>query len=146
MGEEVTRIAFICVENAGRSQMAAAFAEDKVRADGAAIEVLSGGTAPAESVHPEVIGVMREVGVDLTRRRPQEISEEKAETADIIITMGCSAERVCPATWRGDSRDWDLPEPKGRSVEQIRAIRDRIRTRVHELFLEIGAAPDGREV
>jgi Protein-tyrosine-phosphatase len=85
MGEEVTRIAFICVENAGRSQMAAAFAEEKVRADGAAIEVLSGGTAPAESVHPEVIGVMREVGVDLTRRRPQEISEEKAETADIII-------------------------------------------------------------
>lgn len=146
MGEVVTRIAFVCVENAGRSQMAAAFAAEAVSASGDAVEVLSGGTAPAETVHPEVITVMQEVGVDLTGRRPREISKAETGTADVVVTMGCSAEGVCPATWRGDSRDWDLPDPKGQPVEEVRAIRDRIETLVDDLLREVRTAADGREV
>ena len=146
MGEESTRIAFVCVENAGRSQMAAAFAQASVDAGEHTVDVLSGGTAPAEAVHPEVISVMQERGIDLTGQDPREISKAQTGSADIVVTMGCSAEGVCPATWRGDSRDWDLPDPKGRPVEEVRAIRDRIETLVGELLGEVSAAADGREV
>ena len=146
MGEETTRIAFVCVENAGRSQMAAAFARASVDAGEHTVDVLSGGTAPAEAVHPEVISVMQERGIDLTGHEPREISKAQTGSADIVVTMGCSAAGVCPATWRGDSRDWDLPDPKGRPVEEVRAIRDRIETRVGELLEEVSAAADGREV
>ena len=110
------------------------------------IEVLSGGTAPAEAVHPEVISVMQERGIDLTRHEPRAISKAQTGSADIVVTMGCSAEGVCPATWRGDSRDWDLPDPKGRDVEEVRAIRDRIEALVDELLAEVRPAVDGREV
>ncbi|PNW61077.1 UNVERIFIED_CONTAM: ArsC family transcriptional regulator [Euhalothece sp. KZN 001] len=146
MGEEPTRIAFVCVENAGRSQMAAAFAMDALDGTSDRIEVLSGGTAPAEAVHPEVISVMQERGIDLTRHEPRAISKAQTGSADIVVTMGCSAEGVCPATWRGDSRDWDLPDPKGRDVEEVRAIRDRIEALVDELLAEVRPAVDGREV
>jgi protein-tyrosine-phosphatase len=146
MGEEPTRIAFVCVENAGRSQMAAAFAMDALDGTSDRIEVLSGGTAPAEAVHPEVISVMQERGIDLTRHEPRAISKAQTGSADIVVTMGCSAEGVCPATWRGDSRDWDLPDPKGRDVEEVRAIRDRIEALVDALLAEIRPAVDGREV
>jgi len=146
MGEEPTRIAFVCVENAGRSQMAAAFAMDALDGTSDRIEVLSGGTAPAEAVHPEVISVMQERGIDLTRHEPRAISKAQTGSADIVVTMGCSAEGVCPATWRGDSRDWDLPDPKGRDVEEVRAIRDCIEALVDELLAEVRPAVDGREV
>ena len=146
MGEEPTRIAFVCVENAGRSQMAAAFAMGALDGTSDRIEVLSGGTAPAEAVHPEVISVMQERGIDLSRHEPRAISKAQTGSADIVVTMGCSAEGVCPATWRGDSRDWDLPDPKGRDVEEVRAIRDRIEALVDELLAEVRPAVDGREV
>jgi len=142
----MTRVAFVCVENAGRSQMAAAFAHAAVEAGVTSVEVISGGTAPAEAVHPEVITVMQEVGIDLSRNEPRSIGRTETGTADIVVTMGCSAEGICPAHWEGDSRDWDLPDPKGKSIDAVRKIRDQIQQRVQALLTEIDAGEQGREV
>jgi arsenate reductase (thioredoxin) len=131
------KVAFVCVQNAGRSQMSAAFAERKAKETADSIEVLTGGTQPADSVHEEVIDVMEEVGVDLSNRTPQEITPENLQNCDYIITMGCSAEGVCPATWSGENRDWGLDDPHGKDVEEVREIRDEIETRVEALFDEL---------
>jgi Protein-tyrosine-phosphatase len=146
MEDEMTRVAFVCVENAGRSQMAAAFAHAAVEAGVTSVEVISGGTAPAEAVHPEVITVMQEVGIDLSRNEPGSIGRTETGTADIVVTMGCSAEGICPARWDGDSRDWDLPDPKGKSIDAVRKIRDQIQQRVQALLTEIDDGEQGREV
>ena len=146
MRDEITHIAFVCVENAGRSQMAAAFAQAAVDDGGMSVGVISGGTAPAAAVHPEVITVMQEVGIDLSCSEPQSISREETGRADIVVTMGCSVEGICPARWEGDSRDWDLPDPKGKSIDAVRQIRDQIHRRVQALLMEVDADWQGREV
>jgi protein-tyrosine-phosphatase len=146
MEDEMTRVAFVCVENAGRSQMAAAFAEATIDPGAGSIEVISGGTAPAATVHPEVVSVMQEVGIDLSPNEPRSISRTETATADIVVTMGCSAEGICPAHWDGDSRDWDLPDPKGKPIDVVRDIRDQIQQRVQALLTEIDAGGQGREV
>lgn len=148
-----TRVAFVCVENAGRSQMAAALAE-RERIDRGlddAIDIHSGGTRPADAVHDAVVEAMADfdldldldVGVDLSDARPREISQADLRDVDVIVTMGCSAEGICPAMWEGDARDWDLTDPKGRSLEEVRAIRDEIATRVESLFDEMEAEVTG---
>lgn len=93
-------VAFVCVQNAGRSQMAAAFAERECEIqDGVgSIEIVTGGTQPADSVHQEVIDVMQEIGIDLNNRTPQEITPEELQNCEYVITVGCSAESVCPVT------------------------------------------------
>ncbi|MFW6382927.1 MAG: low molecular weight phosphatase family protein [Haloferacaceae archaeon] len=134
-----TKIAFVCVQNAGRSQMATAFAE-RARADHEAddeIEIVTGGTQPADHVHPEVVEVMREKGFDLSDRTPREVTPEDLRSMDLVITMGCSAEGVCPAAWNGESRDWDLDDPDGQGLDAVRAIRDDIERRVDALFTEL---------
>jgi len=137
-----TNIAFVCVQNAGRSQMATAFAE-QARSEHdaeAEIEIETGGTDPADHVHPEVVDVMNEKGIDLSGRTPKAVTPDDLRAMDLVITMGCSAEGVCPAAWNGESRDWDLDDPDGQGLDSVRAIRDDIEHRVDELFDELLAA------
>ena len=133
------RVAFVCVQNAGRSQMSLAFAEREVERRGLEgdVELLSGGTRPADGVHDEVVSVMSEAGFDLSDRTPREVTPDELRDVDLVITMGCSATDVCPATWGGESRDWDLDDPHGENPERVAEIRDEIETRVRALFDEI---------
>jgi protein-tyrosine-phosphatase len=142
--EEPITVAFVCVQNAGRSQMAAAFAERERdrRGLGERIDVRTGGTDPADHVHEEVATVLSEVDISVADRTPREIDREELRDVDMVLTMGCSAEGVCPATWRGDARDWDLDDPDGKPVAEVRAIRDDIESRVVTLFDEL--FDDGR--
>jgi len=122
-------VIFACVHNAGRSQMAAAFfntAADPLRA-----RALSAGTEPAAHVHPEVIQVMRELGIDLSRALPTRLTPALAAGASLLITMGCG--ETCPVVPGLRRDDWALSDPKGQSVEQVRKIRDEIRARVRRL-------------
>ncbi len=123
------RVIFACVHNAGRSQMAAAFFN--ALADPARAEATSAGTQPGERVHPEVVDVMREVGIDLTARRPQRLTEELARTASLLVTMGCGDECPCIPGLRRD--DWPLRDPKGLPIDHVRQIRDDVRQRVARL-------------
>ncbi|WP_424007553.1 low molecular weight phosphatase family protein [Haloferax denitrificans] len=134
-----TRVAFVCVQNAGRSQMATAFArrERDERGVGDRIEVVTGGTDPADHVHDEVVAVMGEAGFDLADETPRAIHQDEIMGVDIVVTMGCSAEGICPMTWRGDARDWDLDDPDGQDLDAVRAIRDDIEGRVSALFDEL---------
>ncbi len=139
MSEEPVRVAFVCVENAGRSQMAAAFAREQVadrELDGQ-IQIESGGTEPADHVHEVVVEAMAECGIDLGEQTPSRIARETIMAMDYVVTMGCSAEDVCPATWRGDSRDWGLDDPAGRPLAAVREIRDEIEERVVALLDEV---------
>lgn len=126
-------VLFVCVGNAGRSQMAEAFfnhlAEGKARAT-------SAGTNPASEVSPTVIQAMNEVGIDISSNRPKKLIMEMLDKADKVITMGCGAENVCPATFV-ETEDWELEDPKGQSIEKIREIRDQIKTRVEKLIKEM---------
>lgn len=125
---------FVCLHNAGRSQMSAALFE---RAAAGRHHALSAGTTPAERVHPEVVEVMREPGfeVDLSDHKPQLLTHELAEQADVVVTMGCGDE--CPYIPGKRYLDWDLPDPKGRPISEVRATRDEIARRVHGLVAEL---------
>ena len=123
---------FVCLHNAGRSQMSAALFE---RAAAGRHRALSAGTTPAERVHPEVVEVMRELGVDLAGRTPQPLTRELAERADVVVTMGCGDE--CPYIPGKRYVDWDLPDPKGRPIAEVRAVRDDIARRVDDLLAEL---------
>jgi arsenate reductase len=127
-------VLFVCLHNAGRSQMSAALLE---RQAGGRHRALSAGTTPGERVHPEVVEVMRELGVDLSDRRPQLLSSELAEQADVIVTMGCGDQ--CPYVPGKRYIDWDLPDPKGRPIAEVRAIRDDIASRMSALIAELDA-------
>jgi arsenate reductase (thioredoxin) len=124
---------FVCLHNAGRSQMSAALFE---RAAGGRHRALSAGTTPAERAHPEVVEVMRELDIDLADRTPQKLTRELAEQADVVVTMGCGDE--CPVIPGTRYIDWDLPDPKGRPIDEVRAIRDDIAGRVKELATLLG--------
>jgi arsenate reductase (thioredoxin) len=119
-------IIFACVHNAGRSQMAAAFASRSPN-----VRAISAGTEPAERVHPEVVDVMREVGIDLAAARPQKLTTELAQQADLLITMGCGDK--CPYVPGLPIEDWPLEDPKGKPIERVREIRDEIQRRVERL-------------
>ena len=126
---------FVCLHNSGRSQMSAPLFE---RAAGGRHRALSAGTTPAERVHPEVVEVMREVGVDLSARTPVGLTHELAERADVVVTMGCGDE--CPYVPGKRYVDWDLEDPKGRPLDEVRATRDDIARRVDALVRELDAA------
>ncbi|MEX2660534.1 MAG: arsenate reductase ArsC [Vicinamibacterales bacterium] len=126
------KIIFACVRNAGRSQMAAAWFNHL--ADPAGARATSAGTSPAERVHPEVLDVMNEVGIDLSSARPQKLTEDLARDADLLVTMGCGDE--CPYVPGLAVEDWPLEDPKGKPVERVREIRDEIRARVEALLRE----------
>jgi arsenate reductase len=126
----MTRVVFACVHSAGRSQMAAAFFNQL--ADTSRVRAVAAGTQPAERVHPEVIETMREVGADLSAARPQLLDDELARDTALLVTMGCG--EACPYVPGLDRDEWALPDPKGRAVEDVRAIRDDIRRRVEALI------------
>ncbi|HLG59647.1 MAG TPA: arsenate reductase ArsC [Vicinamibacterales bacterium] len=123
-------VIFACVHNAGRSQMAAAFFNQL--ADSASAHAVSAGTNPGDRVHPEVIAVMRESGIDLSAAVPRKLTSELAAGAEMLITMGCGDE--CPVVPGVRRDDWPLDDPKGRSLAEVRRIRDEIRNRVAELL------------
>jgi len=124
------RILFACIHNAGRSQMAAAWFN--ALADRSLAEGISPGTAPGPRVHPEVLEAMREVGIDLATAQPRFLSDELAASAHMLITMGCG--EACPAVPGLRRDDWPLEDPKGKSVERVRAIRDEVKRRVEALL------------
>ncbi len=130
----MSTVLFVCLHNAGRSQMSQALFE---RAAAGRHTALCAGTAPGERVHPEVIEVMRELDIDLTDRKPQLLTRELAEQADLVITMGCGDS--CPYLPGKRYLDWDLPDPKGRPTDEVRATRDEIARRVTRLIAELEA-------
>lgn len=127
---------FVCLHNAGRSQMSQALFE---RAAAGRHSALSAGTTPGERVHPEVVEVMRELGIDLSERKPQLLTVELAQQADVVVTMGCGD--ACPYLPGKRFLDWDLPDPKGRPIEEVRATRDEIARRVRALSDELDRLP-----
>jgi arsenate reductase len=123
-------VIFACVHNAGRSQMAAAFFNEL--SNPAVAQAVSAGTRPGERVHPEVVEVMREAGIDLSNQKPRLLTRELAAGANLLITMGCGDE--CPVVPGLRRDDWPLADPKGQPTERVREIRDDIRERVSELL------------
>ena len=121
-------VLFLCRQNAGRSQMAQAFFERLAPADHVGV---SGGSAPAAAVHPGVVQVMREVGIDLSAARPQRLTVELAQTAGLLVTMGCG--ESCPFIPGLERLDWPIADPKGQPTERVREIRNEIRARVRHL-------------
>lgn len=136
---ETICIAFVCVQNAGRSQMAYAFAQRELETRDLAdeIDLITGGTRPADHVHDEVVEAMADAGLDITDRTPREVTFEDLQASDYVITMGCAASDVCPAGWAGENRDWDLADPDGKSSVAVATIRDEIERRVCSLFDEL---------
>jgi protein-tyrosine-phosphatase len=124
------KVIFACVHNAGRSQMSAAFFNQM--ADPAQAHAISAGTQPATQVHPVVVDVMREVGIDLSAATPQKLTAELAATAQMLITMGCGDE--CPYIPGLEREDWPLPDPKGKDIATVRITRDEIAQRVRHLL------------
>jgi arsenate reductase len=128
-------VLFVCLHNAGRSQMSQALFE---RAAGGRHTALSAGTTPAERVHPEVLAVMGELGIDLSDRRPRLLTRELAARADLVVTMGCGD--ACPYIPGKRYVDWDLPDPSGRPLTEVRATREEIQRRVAALLAELDAS------
>jgi arsenate reductase len=121
-------VLFLCLPNAGRSQMSAALFD---REAGGHHTALSAGTTPAERIYPEVVEAMHELGIDLSNRQPQLLTRELAEEADVVVTMGCGD--ACPYIPGKRYIDWNLPDPKGRPLDEVRATRDDIARRVEQL-------------
>jgi arsenate reductase len=134
MSEKRPEILFVCVHNAGRSQMAAALLEELA---GNRVGVSSAGTQPIEEIHAPVVEAMRERGIDLADRRPARLRDEAVRDADVVITMGCGDE--CPYYPGKRYEDWDVADPSGRPVEDVRTIRDDIESRVRALLEQLGA-------
>jgi len=126
-------VLFVCVGNSGRSQMAEAFLNHFAKGQARAI---SAGTEPASTVDPTVIKVMKEVGIDISGNKPKALTPEMIDQANLVITMGCSAEAACPASWV-ETRDWALEDPKDKPIEKVREIRDEIKAMVVMLLKEI---------
>ncbi|HSD77169.1 MAG TPA: arsenate reductase ArsC [Solirubrobacteraceae bacterium] len=131
----MSHVLFVCLHNAGRSQMSRALFE---RAAGGRHTADSAGTTPGDRVHPEVVEAMRELGVELADRRPRRLTTELAQRADVVVTMGCGDQ--CPYIPGKRYVDWDLPDPKGRPLDEVRATRDDIAARVEALVAELDAA------
>ena len=127
-------VLFVCLHNAGRSQMSLPLFE---RAAEGRHTATSAGTEPAERVHPEVVDVMREIGIDLAARRPRLLTRELADQADVVVTMGCGDQ--CPYIPGKRYLDWDLTDPRGQSLDEVRGTRDEIASRVRTLVAGLDA-------
>lgn len=131
MAKQKDSLLFVCVENAGRSQMAEAFAKKQ------GLEAFSAGTMPSSKVNPVVVEAMKEEGIDISSNTPKMLTAEMIEQAALVVTMGCSVEEVCPrpmlAKMQKKLIDWNLSDPKGKPIAEVRRIRDEIQRRVSEL-------------
>lgn len=125
------RVLFVCIENAGRSQMAEAFGRKY------GLDCSSAGTFPSEKVNPDVVEAMKEKGIDMSGRKPATMTDEMVNRADLVVIMGCSVEEACPAPMVSEMRkkmvDWGIDDPKGKTMEEIRVIRDTIEQKVAAL-------------
>ena len=131
---DVPEVLFVCVHNAGRSQMAAALLDSRAAGK---VHVTSAGSEPADRINPAVVEAMREIGVDLSKEFPKPLTNESVRAADVVVTMGCGD--ACPIYPGKRYLDWELPDPAGKSVEEVRAIRDEIGHRVTVLLNELSA-------
>ncbi|MET9490013.1 arsenate reductase ArsC [Nocardia sp. NPDC006630] len=131
-------VLFVCVHNAGRSQMAQGFLAQLA---GDAIEVRSAGTAPADTINPAAVAAMAELGIDITDQQPKVLTPDTVQTSTVVITMGCGD--ACPYFPGVDYRDWKLDDPAGQGLDAVRPIRDEIRTHVEELITEL--LPTGQQ-
>ncbi|EGP93211.1 arsenate reductase ArsC [Nitrosarchaeum koreense] len=125
------KILFVCVENAGRSQMAEAFFK-KFMPKG--FEVISAGTKPSDKVNPIVLQAMNEIGIDMKNQTPKTISQQIISESEKAVNMGCIDQESCPALFLKDVLDWQIPDPKGKPIEQVREIRDQIKSKVMDLI------------
>ena len=125
-------VLFVCVHNAGRSQMAAGFLRSLA---GDSVEVRSAGSAPAERINPAAVQAMAEVGIDISGQQPALLTHEAVESSDVVITMGCGD--ACPVLPGVSYRDWQLDDPAGKGIEAVRPIRDEIKIRVEALIAEL---------
>jgi arsenate reductase len=132
--KEKPEVLFVCVRNAGRSQVAAALTEEL---SGGAVSVRSAGSTPAEEIHPNVVQAMYEIGVDVDKEFPKPLTDEVVRAADVVVTMGCGD--ACPVYPGKHYEDWEIADPAGESIEAVRAIRDEIRGRVENLIAELMA-------
>jgi protein-tyrosine-phosphatase len=126
-------VLFVCVHNAGRSQMAAALLGHHA---GGSVRVRSAGSAPASEINPKVVAAMAELGLDLSREFPKPLTGEAVEAADVVVTMGCGD--ACPAFPGKRYLDWELPDPAGKTLDEVRTIRDSIDERVRVLLTDLG--------
>ena len=129
-------VLYVCIHNAGRSQMAAAYTR---HLSGGAVEVRSAGSEPAEQVNPSAVAAMAEEGIDITAESPKILTTDAVKASDVVITMGCGD--ACPIFPGKRYEDWVLEDPAGKGVESVRPIRDDIKTRVLALLAELGVAP-----
>ncbi len=125
------KILFVCVENAGRSQMAEAFFRKYVSKG---FEAISAGTKPSAQVNPIVLQAMKEIGIDIENQTPKNISQQIIDESEQAINMGCIDNDSCPALFMKDVLDWQIPDPKGKSIEEVRKIRDQIEIKVMNLI------------
>lgn len=132
MTQHTPTVLFVCVHNAGRSQIAAGFLRQLA---GDAIEVRSAGSIPAEQINPVAVEVMAEIGIDITAEQPKLLTTEAVQQADVVITMGCGD--ACPVFPGKRYEDWTLDDPAGQPIEVVREIRNQIRARVHNLIAEL---------
>lgn len=139
MTDRKPTVLFLCVHNAGRSQMAAALL---AREAGDALIVHSAGSAPGEALNPSVVAAMAELGIDISAERPKQLTEAMAADSDVVVTMGCGD--ACPVYPGKEYLDWELPDPAGRTLEEVRPIRDEIAGLVHELASRLLAGPSPR--
>ena len=133
MPQTTPYILFVCVHNSGRSQMARAFFDHI--ASGRMVS-LSAGTMPDEGVNPDVVQVMREVGIDISTEKPRLMTQDMVDSALRIVTMGCGVDGICPAVFV-PTLEWSLDDPKGRVIDEVRRIRDEVQTRVDSLWKEV---------
>jgi arsenate reductase len=129
---DIPEVLFVCTHNAGRSQMAAALLHHQA---GGRVRVTSAGSQPASQLNPAVVQAMTEIGLDITREYPRRLTTDHVQAADIVITMGCGD--ACPVYPGKRYLDWDLPDPAGLSLDEVRPIRDKIQHRVTALLAEI---------
>ena len=132
MSQDRPEVLFLCVHNAGRSQMAAALLS---RRAGNKVVVHSAGSAPGQRLNPSVVAAMSEAGIDISAERPKALTDAMAKDADVIVTMGCGD--ACPVYPAKRYMDWELPDPAGKSLEEVRSIRDEISARVEALLIEL---------
>jgi len=131
---EIKKILFVCVENAGRSQMAEGFFRKFARPE---FLPLSAGTKPINEINPLAVQVMKEVGIDIMEQKPKVLSDDMIKKSTKIVNMGCMDKESCPALFVNNVIDWNIPDPKGKSIEQVRKIRDEIETKVKELVASL---------
>jgi arsenate reductase len=132
MAADTTEVLFVCVHNAGRSQMAAGLLQRKA---GARVSVLSAGSEPADQLNPAVVEAMNEVGIDISAERPKRLADDMVREADVVITMGCGD--ACPIYPGKRYEDWELEDPSGKDLDTVRRIRDRISERVDGLLRDL---------